>query len=275
MSVNSYLMSLANHAIVRDKEREKIRRSIATLEARLKNHFNLGLTSTVRIDKQLIFGSYTRGTNLPRDMDAQSDVDYMIVFNDGSARPQTYIDRLKRFAQSNYSSSEIRQSSPTVVLSLNHISFDLVPAIDTFLFGLQIPAKASSYEDWVSTNPDDINARMSEKNKENSNLIKPLARLAKYWNSKAGYPFESFELEKRILDHGFWSFSSFLGNPQTLWTLFYDFMSNLDVDLFAPQWKTDRIERLKSLLRKIRDSLDSEFYIQAESYAERLLPPLS
>src|SRR5690606_40140815 len=58
----------------------------------------------------------SRGTILPRSMDEQSDIDYMVVFSDGSATPQTYLNRLKTFVEKRYGSSEIYQSSPTIVL---------------------------------------------------------------------------------------------------------------------------------------------------------------
>lgn len=45
------------------------------------------------------FGSSTRGTILPRSMDEQSDIDYMIVFNENNATPQTYLNRLKTFVE--------------------------------------------------------------------------------------------------------------------------------------------------------------------------------
>lgn len=274
MSVENYLRQLANHAIVRDAKKEQIRRSIETLASRLTQHFDLSALSSSRIDRQSTFGSYTRGTSLPRDMDRNSDVDYMIVFQDNSAKPQTYIDRLKRFALASYSSSEIKQSNPTVVLSLNHISFDLVPAINTFFTGLQIPAKASDYEDWQSTSPDNINAKLSEKNKDYKNLIKPLARLVKYWNAENNYPFDSFDLENRIIDCSFLSMTLFSWNPITLWNLFYEFMKDLDVGMFYPQWKKDRIERLHRLLNQTRDALNSDLQWEAENLLSKLLPPL-
>lgn len=34
--------------------------------------------------------------------DPQSDIDYMIVFADSDAKPQAYLDRLRRFAEARY-----------------------------------------------------------------------------------------------------------------------------------------------------------------------------
>ena len=81
------------------------------------------------IEEKFNFGSYTRVTILQRKADEESDVDYMVVFdNSNNYTPQTFLDRLKRFAETKYSTSEIYQSSPTIVLELNNIKFELVPA---------------------------------------------------------------------------------------------------------------------------------------------------
>ncbi|WP_328516178.1 SMODS domain-containing nucleotidyltransferase [Ralstonia pseudosolanacearum] len=53
-----------------------------------------------------------------RAMDDRSDIDYMVVFSDSGATPQTYLNRLKIFVEKRYGSSEIYQSSPTIVLEL-------------------------------------------------------------------------------------------------------------------------------------------------------------
>jgi DNA polymerase sigma len=82
MSINSYLTNIATAAIIRDQEKAAIQRSIDTLQLRLKNHFGSQLGSGV------IFGSYSRDTILPRNMDTKSDVDYMVIFADGGLRPQ-------------------------------------------------------------------------------------------------------------------------------------------------------------------------------------------
>jgi len=56
----------------------------------------------------------------------------MVIFNiyDGQGKPQTYLDRLRELAEVKYSTSEISQSNPTIVLALNHIKFELVPAVN-------------------------------------------------------------------------------------------------------------------------------------------------
>jgi len=125
MSVNSYLTSLASDLVLSSDEKSNILVSNITLKTRLKSYFGSQITNHFQ------FGSNTRGTILPRKADCNSDIDYMVVFDtsDGKKKPQTYLNRLKNFAESKYSRSEIHQSHPTMVLSLNHIKFELVPAI--------------------------------------------------------------------------------------------------------------------------------------------------
>jgi len=71
-------------------------------------HFDTGV-----IKQHFRFGSSTRGTILPRSMDEHSDIDYMIVFSDNTATPQTYLNRLKAFVEKRYGSSEIYPARPS------------------------------------------------------------------------------------------------------------------------------------------------------------------
>lgn len=109
MSVLSFLTDTASNAVLCSTEQSSITTSISTLQNRIGLHF------ASRVVKQHFrFGSSTRGTILPRTMDDHSDIDYMIAFSENNATPQTYLNRLKAFVEKNYSSSEIRQSSPDI-----------------------------------------------------------------------------------------------------------------------------------------------------------------
>lgn len=257
---------MANSAVIRDSEKEGIRRSITNLEAKLRASLSTELSG------QLIFGSYTRGTILPRIMDENSDVDYMVIFRDSSYKPQTYLDRLRRFVTAQYPSSEIFQSNPTVVLSLNHIKFELVPAIETFWGGLQIPAKQSSFNDWIDTSPNDVNQRLVQANQSNSNLIKPLIRLAKYWNARNGYPFASFELEKLLTERSYLLVGGFLGRGQ-LKDYFFDAMLSLELDWGAAQYKVNALNRAKQIINTTKQYLYASVESAAEIEIKKLLPP--
>lgn len=264
MTVNSHLTALSNFAIVRDRERDSIQRSLATLQDRLNRHFG------TNISDQFVFGSYSRNTILPRSMNANSDVDYMIVFTDSSARPQTYLNRLRRFVEAYYSRSEIFQSNPTIVLSLNHIKFELVPAINDWFSGLKIPAKTSAYEDWISTDPTGFNQQLTSANQAHANLIKPLIRIMKYWNARNRYPFDSYELEQDIVHHDFGFFGLFM--RKQLKDYFYDYAGQVDVGLFAPQWKKDAVARFKRIVAESQRLERDGYPATAEKQIKQLLP---
>jgi len=267
MSINSHLTRLANKAIVRDSERESINRSLSTLRTRLNAYFGTG------INKQLVFGSFSRGTILPRAMDTRSDVDYMVVFSDTSFKPQTYLNQLRTFVEKYYGRSEITQSNPTIVLTLNHIRFELVPAIDSIWTGLQIPAKASDYQDWIDTDPTGFNQTLTTANQSNNNFIKPLVRLVKYWNACNNYPFESYELEQKVVNHGFWLLN-LLGTAQ-LKEYFYSFMEELEVGFFAPQWKQEALKKTKGIIQEAKVQERNGYPATAESTIVRLLPTIT
>jgi predicted nucleotidyltransferase len=265
MTINSYLTSLASGAISRNQEKLSIQRSIANLESRLKDHFG-----AQRADS-LIFGSYSRGTILPRYMDENSDVDYMVVFSDSGLRPQSYLDRLRRFAEINYQRSDIEQSNPTIVLSLNHIRFELVPATKNW-GSLQIPARSSDYNDWIYTDPTDFNDTLVKANQANGNQIKPLVRLMKYWNASSGYPFESYSLEQKVAkkNYGF----GFLGlqTSRRLDDYFFQFVRELDLGWSEPQWKKDAVSRLRQLTEQAQKYENDGSVAQAEATIQRILP---
>lgn len=263
MTVNSYLNRLASHAIIRDQEKESIARSVTALRAKVSRYFGGD------VNEQLIFGSYSRGTILPRSMDRKSDVDYMLIFADGTSRPQTYLNRLRRFVELNYVRSAIKQSHPTIVLSLNHIRFELVPAVENWLEGLQIPAKVTDSDNWISTDPTGFNAQLTNANKSEQNLIKPLVRIVKYWNAQHNYPFASFELEQRIVRHSFGLFIE-----KSLQQYFFEFMEELEAGMFDPKWKKDALSRTKRIIEAAKQhEAKLEFYA-AENAIKRLLPPL-
>ncbi|HFV9553373.1 TPA: nucleotidyltransferase, partial [Salmonella enterica subsp. enterica serovar Aberdeen] len=117
MSVQSYLDTISKNAILKDST---ITTSISTLQKRLGYYFDNDV-----VINHFAFGSNTRYTMLPRKYDPQSDVDYMVVFSNTGHQPQTYLNRLKNFVEYYYSSSERKQSHPTIKLNLHHITFEL------------------------------------------------------------------------------------------------------------------------------------------------------
>lgn len=256
MTVLNYLQSRASEAVLSSTELASINTSINTLANRLSSYFGEDLSEHFR------FGSSTRGTILPRAMDERSDIDYMVVFAEGGYTPQTYIDRLRRFAEYHYSSSDIKQSSPTIVLQLNHIKFDLVPALKGYWSGTyQIPNGTNA---WRDTNPNDFNASLTAKNQSEYNLIKPTIRLAKLWNAKAGYVFDSYAFEKWIVEQSY-----FLDTNQKdyLFSVFDKLNANQ-----SAQWHNDRINRAKQIVAKVREYERGGMPYTAESEVKKLIP---
>ena len=257
MSVTTYLEKRASEAVLSSSEVASINTSISTIESRLTSYFGNGLS------EQLRFGSSTRGTILPRSMDEHSDIDYMVVFSEKGYNPQTYLDRLKRFADYYYSSSEIKQSSPSIVLELEHIKFDLVPALKAeSSAGYQIPNGPS---DWRETNPNDFNAALTAKNSAELQKIKPTIRLIKFWNAQAGYVYDSYWLEKYVVELAYYGIT----NQR-------DYLFNVVDNLFpawqAPQWCKDKIQRAKDIVKNVREYELNDYPYTAESEVKKLIP---
>jgi predicted nucleotidyltransferase len=200
MSVNSYLQDLGSSLVLSSNEKGSITTSIDTLKSRLTSYFGDDVTD------KIIFGSYTRETILPRKVDEESDIDFMVVFkNSNNYKPQSFLNRLKNFAEAKYKTSEIHQSSPTIVLELNHIKFELVPAYVSYGF-YYIPKNSS---EWMYTNPNDFNNKLVECNKNNAYKIKPVVRLLKHWNiQKNSREIASYELESKIANEMTYAFIS-------------------------------------------------------------------
>lgn len=264
MTVNSYLTGLASSLVLSEDERASIATSISTLSTRLNGHFNNGVRT---VTNHFQFGSSTRGTMLPREADNDSDIDYMVVFDTsgGQMKPQTYLDRLKRFTELKYSTSERTQSTPTIVLTLGHIKFEIVPAIYNGVY--QIPSPSSSWMDWMYTDPSGTTKALEEKNKSNGSLIKPLVRLVKYWNARNGHYFQSFSIEEYIIN-------SYFPYNSNLKDYFYYFWSFFGCSPDSPQYIKDRVAKAKEIATKAQQYENSGMPATAESEIQKILPAL-
>ncbi|MBR3350799.1 MAG: hypothetical protein IKG35_01630, partial [Erysipelotrichaceae bacterium] len=123
----------------------------------------------------------------------------MVVFNNSEGyKPQAFLNRLKNFAESYYSRSEIYQSNPTVVLELSHIKFELTPAYIDYGKLYYIPKDQSN---WMYTDPDGFYDELTNCNKMNNYRIKPIIRIIKHWNIQKNYrDVKSYQLEKKIAE---------------------------------------------------------------------------
>ncbi|MCL4550125.1 MAG: nucleotidyltransferase domain-containing protein [Bacteroidetes bacterium] len=205
MNINYKLTVFAQQELVishGDTEKLRIRISIEQLKKKLKD--NLGAD----IKDILLFGSFTRNTILPRKYDPNSDIDLMVIFNtsNGIKTPETYRKNLLDIVSVAYPNSISKKDFPVVKLELNHIMFDIVPAytqenIFVWRRSYNIPDSSNG---WRSTVPNDINGNLSSTNQSyGNNIFLNTIRLCKHWNASTGYPFESYLMEKQIIDNGY------------------------------------------------------------------------
>lgn len=262
MSVQSYLDDLASKLVIKEEEKTRINASISTLSNRISSYFGSDISD------QFKFGSYTRGTILPRKADSHSDIDYMIVFNNpNNYKPQTFLNQLKRFVEKYYQKSEIYQSFPTIALELQHIKFELVPATKDWFGTLRIPSPSNVYEDWITTDPNGFNNQLTQKNQSCNNKIKPMIRLMKYWNGKNGYIYSSYLLEKNITEQYYifcYSVKDYL----------FNYISNLSYSWSSPQTAKDKLDRAKQIIKNVNYYENAGRFIEAEAEIKKLLPDI-
>lgn len=254
MTVLSYLLDRASEAVLSEQEKLSIDRSIANLQQKLEAFFAEDLSQHFR------FGSTTRGTNLPRSLDDFADVDYMVVFGDSDKSPQTYLDRLRGFVEANYPRSVVRQDHPTIVLELSHIKFDLVPAVDSWWSGLQIPDKGGA---WQATEPSAFNRQLTDRNSQCGNQLKPAIRLIKCWNAANDYVFDSYMLEQWIVGNMYWTCSNLR-----------DYVFEIFDDM-SPQGGSvrdrERVSRAQQRVKTIRALEAASDFRRAEQEVARLI----
>lgn len=196
MSINTYLDNISSNLIIKDEPKDSIETSLSVFCVRMKDYFDK--YSPVALLDIKIFGSYERDTNLPQSADAYTDVDIMLVLENDGCTPQTYLDRVRKAVESKYSTSDIAQSSPTIVLKMQHIRFEVTPAIKCgghyFI--------RNSYNNWMITCCEQDLYNVSHANSANYFKIKPLIRLIKYWNvSLNNKSFNSYQIEQKLVDY--------------------------------------------------------------------------
>jgi len=260
MSVLSYLRNLGSVLTLSNYERASIVTSIDTLQRRLNAFDTNGDVKT-----HYKFGSYDRGTILPRRFDSHSDVDYMVVFKDPfAAQPQSRLNWIKRFAEAKYCSSEIHQDYPTIVLELNHIRFELVPAVEMgSSINLQIPAPHSVMLNWIYTNPEQYMNATQQANARYNYEFKPLVRILKLWNVRNGRPYSSCALEYHLATT--WIFG------HNLEDYFYSAVSNIPVYGMSDRDKR-KVQKLKEQVALAKSYHDAKMELMAEKIVRELFP---
>jgi predicted nucleotidyltransferase len=265
VGLNNHLKRISSELFIKynAEERSKTDRSIENIFGKLEEYFS------DQTDELLVFGSYTRDTILPRRFDSNSDIDILIQFNTDDydkLKPESYRNQLKKFAESNYPSSSVVKDHPSIVIELNHIKFDLVPAIfdeGFFYDSIEIPDKDGG---WMETEPEAFNKKLTEANTSYNSIVKPIVRLLKYWNATHGYPYFSFELETAIADMDF-------SNDNYESGFLYAIRKLSDTDL--PDWASDKLEVLKTNAGWVAEYLDRQDISKAKKALERILPGFS
>ena len=263
MSVLSHLDNVASNFVLTSTEQASITTSINTLKSRINAHFSSN------VKEHFQFGSSTRDTILPRKYDERSDIDFMIIFNNpNNYKPQTLLNWLKDFVEKYYSKSEIFQSHPTIVLELLHIKFELVPAMKDAWGNISIPSPSSSYADWMSTDPNGLNKKVTDKNTSNNYKIKPLIRLMKYWNvKKVNRGYCSFGLETWIVDRSFYGCTN-------LKDYLFKCFDDLSYSYNDHQHIKDAVDKTKQVIANVRQYEKQENNISAESEIKKIIPDI-
>jgi predicted nucleotidyltransferase len=256
MDINKHLIKFSQGLVLGRTTTEKagIDTSLNRLKATIDKELGSG------IEEQLVFGSYTRNTILPRNYDPNSDVDLMVIFDTESKEftPDTYRRRLYDVLSKNYPNSIIKKAFPVVKLELNHIMFDVIPAKRTNSWwsgeSIYIPDRNN---DWQETDPNDINDRLSEVNqKYGDNNVRNIIRLCKHWNAGFGYPFESYLMEKELIELNY--------NNEDTYSGF----------LYALDKIADDLSGVNQALNYINDYIDRGDYKKQILWLRKLLPLL-
>lgn len=264
LSINQYLLTLANETFrikTSSSEATKIDASINHLKSTLTSYFDEAVIGVIE------FGSYKRDTVLPKAVDQLRDVDLMIIFDHSNlmVNPITYRKYIQDFSDFYYPRSSSFKDKPTVVLEFNHLRYDLVPAYrDTDFFGDDLFYIPDSDTEWKKTDPYGFHDKLERKNNNNKQLIKPLIRLLKDWNAKAGYPVSSFALEQYVVSTTYY----FL---DTLEEYFFDAIGSLDTS-YSSATTNNKIKALKENANKVQRALENGDIKQALRWLSHILP---
>lgn len=192
MDANTYLTNLDKNLILEKDKKEKIEKSIGFIKQKLWGIFQ------ERLAEVKVFGSFAKETYITQDNDA--DVDLLVVFKSKDFQPQTYLNQIKSFANDHYTRSNIYPDHPTIAIEMEHVKFEIVPSIYVSSEEVRIPAPRTKDLRWILSNPTRIQTKLNEKDKNNKGLIRPLIRILKYWNYLNDKPYNSFELEKYVVN---------------------------------------------------------------------------
>jgi predicted nucleotidyltransferase len=265
ISINNQLTNLASTYYLSpgSSEGSGIQISVNHLTAKINTHFGSSIKTITR------FGSSIRGTILPRKYDKESDVDIMIVFNYSQtweATPRSLRERLLNFAKKYYPYSTFYRSRPVVVLELDHIQYDLVPAIVTnYGYSFSTTYIPDNDTSWQITDPTGFNQTLTDANVRYGSVVKPIIRLLKTWNSKAGFPIQPYALEQEVAR------MSFAGDNVEK-GFFWAIAQLSDYSTSYSLYDQQRIRSLKSHAERVKNALADNNAYSAQLWLGHILP---
>lgn len=262
MALNNYLTGLASvfHIAYGSNERSKVQTTANAVVSSLEEYFSID------VEDVKIFGSYIRNTILPRNYDPKSDIDILVEFNHTrlDLTPESYRNRLKRFASAAYPKSVVSKDFPSITIELNHMKLDLVPCIYQSSFwgggSLYIPDN-NGY--WQSTDPDGFTDELIEVNQRFNQIVKPITRLMKAWNSKVGCPYDSFDLEQQIAKMNF--------SGDNVESGFYYAIDNLDAYGLSYA-NTQKVTTLRNNKQWVEEYIRRGDVVKAKQWLHKVLP---
>jgi tRNA nucleotidyltransferase (CCA-adding enzyme) len=255
MDVNSYYLELAKSLKFSTDRRQRIDTSIEYFKQKIWGEFQDRLLEVV------VFGSYSRETNICND--DEEDVDIVVIYKTRELQPDTYLKQIKTFCEDTYNRSKIYQDHPTIVIDMEHIKFEIVPSVYVSTGVVKIPAPKSKELRWVNTNPKELLTKVQTKDRNNKNLIIPVIRILKYWNTLNDRTFTSFQIEKAIIE-----------KPYTSTTI-REYVSSAIAaieEIATNDKQKNAIKNLKEKIRRVRLLETNNFNEYIELELKKFLP---
>jgi predicted nucleotidyltransferase len=256
VDINSYYLQLSKTLLFSSDKRERIDKSIEYFKEKIWGQFQ------DRLQEVVVFGSYSRDTIISNDNEA--DVDIVIIYKTREVQPDTYLKQIKTFCEDTYRRSTIYQDHPTIVIDMEHIKFEIVPSIYVSSGTVKIPAPKSKELKWVNTNPKDLLTKVQTKDRGNKNLILPVIRILKYWNTLNDRPFLSFQIERAIIDTTFFSCTTIREYLSTSISSINE-IANTEIQKRA-------LQKLKEKMRRLRILETNNFHEYIELELNSFLP---
>ncbi len=193
----------------------------------------------------LVFGSYDRETLLSRKVYEDSDIDLLVVFEDKKLEAQSYLNKLKSFAENINHYKNNYQDHPSIVIELSKIKFELNPCYfekGWFSDSYYIPKRSGTSISWIETDPWKLKNMISQSRQNKNGLIDSIL-LFKYWNVMNEKPYETYDVEKFVIR-----------NFDYTEDIDYNFFKNIDALNFRT---SDEVQtRLNQECKRLKDNIE-------------------